>query len=489
VTTLDKSTYRLAPWDTLAVNVQGRSVIGYLAKPEAAQKDDPTLIRVSPTGEIYLPLLGSINVVGKTVAVLEEEVRDGLAKYFKHFTVSITLVGPRPLYVSISGSVANPGIQSLNGIPTVSSFAIRSGILASGSMRRIELLRENKTQTIDLYRILVLGDLESDTDLQPGDKMFVPAVTRNAYIFGEVIRPGQYEMVSASGKTEDFRVRDLLELAIGTTPAAALDKATVERIGSDEKRVSIPLDLSKADAPGADMILHPGDILNIPSISAYQPIIWMVGEFTGTGVYQRSLPSEAGKEKVVIQNKRGIYSLKQGQTVGDVIRATGGVTPQANLKRAYIERVSGTKRQTIPVDLEKILIQDDRTADVLLENGDYLILPALEDKVHILGEVRSPGSFDYSPSRRLIDYIGDAGGTTERSKLGEIRLVRGSAISPQVTKLNLNDTIKHASEAGNPVLQPGDIVYVPSKVIGGWHEGLQVIFEALSMAAILHNGL
>jgi protein involved in polysaccharide export with SLBB domain len=486
-TVLSRDVYCLGPNDLLAVNVQGHSVISYLAKPDVSQKEDPSLIRVSPNGSIYLPLLGSVDVLGKTVAQVESTVRDGLARYLKNFTVSIALIAPRPLFVSIGGEVSVSGVQTLGDIPTVSTLVLRSGVLPAGSVRRVQFIRGNQTQTLDLYRILVLGDIESDIELQPGDKVYVPPVKRSVDISGEVIRPGRYEMVTVSGSTKTFRIRDLLQLAIGTTASAALNKASVERIGPDGKRIAIAVDLTGEQvSPASDLALNSGDVLVIPSISAFQPIVRMIGEFKGDGVYQRVLPADtSGQQRVEVQNKSGIYFLKQGQTVGDVITATGGVTPQANLNNARIERWDGKKRTDIPVDLARLIVKGDKSADVQLANGDFLILPALEDKVHVLGEVRNPGSFAYSPSRRLIDYVGDAGGMTERSVLKDVRIVRGTTDAPQIMRVDLQDAISGKTKTGDPVLEAGDIVFVPSKVIGGWRDGLQLAFTALSMTSLL----
>lgn len=487
---LPRDAYCVGPGDTLAIHVRGKAELDYHVRPVVGPEDNPDESIVTPGGEIYLPLAGNVEVAGKTVIEIEDIVHAGLGKYIKHFDVSVAVAKVRTVNVWISGEAENPGPQILPAVSTVSLAALQSGIKPTGSTRRITLIRGDDRHVVDLYGMAVTGNVAADIPLQPGDCVHIPAVTDYVEITGEVVRPGQYEMVSISADSGDFRVRDLVELALGTLPTAALDKAFAERIGEDSKKKAISINL--LDPTTASVALERGDKLVIPSISAFQPMIRLIGEFKGDDVYQRVPvgPGESGSQRENVQNKSGIYFLKQGQTVLDVIAATGGVTPQADLKRAYIERLDGEQSgqtRTIPVDLERLLISGDKTADMALLNGDCLVLPALADKVHVFGEVEQPGSFVYGPNRRLIDYLGDAGGPTEMAKLTEVSVVRGTADKPKITKFNAKSAMRGTSMRGNPILEPGDIVFVPSKFIAGWRDALQIVFTSLSLTSLLRR--
>jgi len=483
---LGRDTYLLGPGDVLSINIKGRSLVNYPVKSAGTSKDDPSLVTISPSGFIFLPLIGNISASGKTIQELEAEVTENLSKYFKHFSITLLLSRPRSMFVEIAGQVAQPGFRSLPAAMTACQGVLQSDVFANGSVRRVEFIRGNKKRILDLYRVLVLGDIDSDIYLQPGDRMFVPAFNKYVELEGEVVRPGRFEMVTFNGETEGFRVRDLLQLAMGTVPSAALGKSFIERIGSDGRKVSVNLDISEHSSnSGMDTLMLPGDKLVIPSIALFQPMIRMIGEFKGDGVYQRILPAE-NSSKLETLNKSGIYYLKQGQTAGDVIVATGGVTPQADLKLARIERNSPTGTRIVPIDLERLLVKGDKSADTALENGDSIILPAVVDKVHIFGEVKSPGSFSFSPNRRIIDYLGDAGGPTSLSKLESVRIIRGTSKSPEITTANVNRAMKRGSLENNPVLNAGDIIYVPSKALSGWRDALQLIFTGLSLSSVLH---
>jgi hypothetical protein len=83
--------------------------------------------------------------------------------------------------------------------------------------------------------------------------------------------------------------------------------------------------------------------------------------------------------------------------------------------------------------------------------------------------------------------LGDAGGPTERSKLSDVRIVKGTADAPKITRVDVNSAIIGKSASSNPTLEAGDIVFVPSKFIGGWREGVQLIFTSLSLGSLLRS--
>jgi protein involved in polysaccharide export with SLBB domain len=473
---LPRDSYRIGAGDTLGIYVRGKSSLKYLVRPDAVPPGNANEVTVSLSGEINLPLAGKITAAGRTVTELENAIRTELSKYIRQFEVSVSISAVRTVNVWVSGEVENPGPQVLPAVCTASLAALQAGIKPTGSTRRITLTRDGKQRTVDLYRMTITGLIDADIPLEPGDSIHVPPVTDYVEVKGEVTRPGRYEM--AAFDAGGFGVQDLLRLSLGTTPAAALDRASIERIDSDGRKSAITADLRD----GSESIpLQPGDVLVVPSIEAFQPMLRLIGEFKGEGVYQRT----PGTTEIDVENKSGIYLLKRGQTVLDVISATGGVTPQADLKRARIERKEDGKIRSIPIDLESLLVRNDKSADVLLVSGDSLILPALADKIHVFGEVKSPGSYVYSPRRKLVDYLGDAGGPTERAKLTDVSVVRGSLELPEITRLNVDLAIRGSSTKGNPELEPGDIVFVPQKFISNWREGMQLLFSSLSLASLL----
>src|SRR5205807_1956414 len=86
---------------------------------------------------------------------------------------------------------------------------------------------------------------------------------------------------------------------------------------------------------------------------------------------------------------RALLELAQGDRVRDLVLRAGGTAAYADLRLALVERgaVLGP-RQRIPVDLQRLIVEKDEAQDILLQNGDVLTLPIVEDKVYVIGEVK-----------------------------------------------------------------------------------------------------
>lgn len=465
--------YLIGPGDMIIVRVRGDVDLNYKQniKPAASAVEAavglqpqviPDIYQVMPDGTIHLPLLGPVEASGRTVEELRQLVTDELSAYFKQFTVDLSVSRPGLVKVWVSGQVVSPGPQVLPSTATVLEVLLRAGIQPSGSTRRVELRRVGKTRKIDVYSIAAYGELESNVLLESGDEIHVPMVSEWVAVDGEVCRPGRFEMVSRKEKTDPaFRSSDLMDLCQGLLPTGAPSHAIIERLSSSEDMTAIHVDLSGKDDPE----LRPGDRIIIPSVADYQPTIRLVGEFKGENVYQRV----AG----AVLNKSGVYRLAKGETASDVIVRTGGTTPQADLKRAKIERRVNGKVETIPLNLEDVLTRKDESADVVLQSGDTIVLPALLDKVYVFGQVVRSGGFSYEPDRRMLDYLAYAGGPGGRAKSSAL-VVRGNPDEPEVLKVNLTEGMKGEGK-DNPVMQPGDVIYVPQGVVTDWRDISQII--------------
>lgn len=457
--------YRIGPGDLLCVDVRGRIDLRYgqAFGTESAPNINPEKnYMVLPDGTVNLPLLGPVAVSGKTVSELKPVLKNKLSEYYKRFDVDVSVSRPATIKVWVSGMVTNPGPQVLPSSATLLEALLSAEVLPTGTTRCVRFTRKGESRVVDVYRMVSRGELQANIPLASGDEIYVPPATDWVTVTGEVSRQGQFEMVPLRGLAGDrCCVKDIMELCQGLLPTAAKSNAVIQRKNPDGSVKAIHIDLSGQDNPE----LQPGDKLIIPSITDYQPTVRLVGEFKGDGVYQRS----AGN----VLNKSGVYKLAAGETAGDVIVRTGGTTPQADLKRAKIERRDGEKIEILPLDLEKVITRQDRSADVVLESGDTLVLPALQDKVFIFGEVVKPGGFAYEPDGRLLDYMALAGGPGGRAK-SSVVIVRGGADGNEVLKVDTTRGIKGQSK-DNPVMQPGDVVYVPEKTITGWRDLSQII--------------
>ncbi|MEN6372750.1 MAG: polysaccharide biosynthesis/export family protein [Armatimonadota bacterium] len=460
--------YLIGPGDLLVVDVRGRVDLHYGREKSdsdtlSPSKDSPiSTFPVLYDGTINLPVIGPVDAAGKTVPELKEIVKDKLSAYYKHFDVDISVSKPATIKVWISGMIANPGPQVLPSSATLLEALLKAVVQPTGSTRRVKLTRNGKSNVVDVFRMVSRGELEANVTLQGGDIIYVPPALDWVTVVGEVSRQGQFEMVPlhpADGK--ECHVSDVMDLCQGLLPTASGTNAVIRRNNPDGSVKAIHIDLSGNDNPA----LQPGDKLVIPSIADYQPMIRLVGEFKGDGVYQRVSGN--------VLNKSGVYRLANGETAGDVIVRTGGATPQADLKHAKIERRSSDKTEVIALDLDRVITRQDKSGDVVLESGDTLILPALQDKVYVFGEVVKPGGFSYEPDGRLLDYLAQAGGPGGRAK-SSIVIVRATSNKNELIKADIAKGIRGKAK-DNPVMQPGDIVYVSEKIVSDWRDLSQII--------------
>jgi polysaccharide biosynthesis/export protein len=161
----------------------------------------------------------------------------------------------------------------------------------------------------------------------------------------------------------------------------------------------------------------------------------------------------------------GRYEIRPTDTVLQLIAQGGGVllNGQADLRRATLQR--GNSRELVPIDLHALLIKGDMAQNYTLQDGDVLNVPEeTKNRVMILGELVRPGTVPFQDPMTLSDAISLAGGEIRyRSKLSECLIIRERKGSPGEyirIKANFVDFIKNGNASQNPLLEPGDIVYV-----------------------------
>jgi protein involved in polysaccharide export with SLBB domain len=117
----------------------------------------------------------------------------------------------------------------------------------------------------------------------------------------------------------------------------------------------------------------------------------------------------------------GIYELKEGQTLADLIQYFGGFTPVAYTNLLVVERLNGARKEVREVALEE-------AGDFLMQAGDKLvvqeILDTYENRISIAGEVYRPGSFELFDKMSLKALIEKAEGITPEAFLSRGLLVR-----------------------------------------------------------------
>lgn len=252
------------------------------------------------------------------------------------------------------------------------------------------------------------------------------------FVVGEVFRPGIYTATPVTrvsevvnwAKLKGTASRGRIELQQRGDVASLVDLHRFEMTGD----------------PTSNPFVEDGDVISVPPM---KESVTVMGAVYGSGVYELRVSALTAEQT---RSSEGNYELEAGERVSDVIQKAGGVTPWADLSHSYIERSNPdpTHRKRIPVELHHILIGEDPSKDIELVNGDLLVIPSLEDKVYVEGAVNEPGSYLFQPNMTVKEYIGQAGGPTERAKLSNTKVKRANGSlfkESEVTEIKRGDTI------------------------------------------------
>jgi protein involved in polysaccharide export with SLBB domain len=241
--------YVLGPGDQLIIRIWGQ--VNFNAQ-----------LTVDRTGSVYLPQVGEIHVAGLTYAQVRQHIHDAVAHIYKSFDLNVEMGQLRSIQVFVVGQARRPGTYTLGSLSTlVTALFATGGPSVQGSLRDIQLRRNGQTIAhLDLYDLLIFGDMSKDAALLPGDVIYIPPVGPQVAIAGDVHVPAIYEV---KGETT---VDQALRFAGGLSSTASLERASLERVDAHKERTVLDISLEKT-AAGLATPLQPADILRVLPIS------------------------------------------------------------------------------------------------------------------------------------------------------------------------------------------------------------------------------
>jgi len=239
---------RLTPGDLLQIGVYN--------VPELNTK-----ARVGNSGDVYLPLIDYVHVVGLTVeeaqALIEKRLEDG--GFVRNPHVTIFLDESTSQGVTIQGEVAKPGIYSALGNRRLYDLISAAGGFTVSASRKVSIIPSSNTDavTVSLPRNLA-DDLQDNVEIRPGDTITVPRAPV-VYVVGDVGRPTGLLVDNGS-----LTVLQALALAGGTNHTAKMSGVRIIHKGpSGMTETRVPLKkMLEAKAP--DITLQADDILFVP---------------------------------------------------------------------------------------------------------------------------------------------------------------------------------------------------------------------------------
>jgi len=134
---------------------------------------------VGPDGEIYLPIVGRVDVVGRTVDDVTKEISEGYLKEMVNPQITVSVAEYSGLQVYVSGEVNTPGIQDYRGgLTLVQAISNAGGFNRLARRREVLLIRPGPDNRpvgtiIDVKKILRKGQIANDVPLAPLDIVYV----------------------------------------------------------------------------------------------------------------------------------------------------------------------------------------------------------------------------------------------------------------------------------------------------------------------------
>ena len=227
--------------------------------------------RVSGTGEISLPLIGVVRVLGRSTREVEQQIEDRLrAKYIREPDVSVQVSEMQSHAVSVVGAVRRPGIFQIRGSRTLLEVLSLAEGLADDAGESVLIQRSRDTGAaaeagpatfeVKIKTLMDSDDSSLDVAIHPGD---VVKVQRAAvvYVVGEVKKPGAFAIRGNAKLT----VLSALAMGEGLTPTAAKGDAVILRTNERGERTEIALSLDRIlKSKESDVSMEPQDVLFVP---------------------------------------------------------------------------------------------------------------------------------------------------------------------------------------------------------------------------------
>ncbi len=495
----------VSPYDCM-VNITGkvkRPMIYEMKNTESVG----TLLRYSGgfAGDAYKKSVRVVRKTGREYSIYNVEEFDfNSFKLADQDSLSVDSVIPRfENMVEIKGSVFRPGMYQVGGdINTVKDLIEHAeGLKEEAFTAHAVMHRMLPDRTLEVVPVDVEGIMSgkiSDIPLQKNDVLFIPTKQQmmkqqTVTIHGEVYYPGIYKY--AANQT----IEDLVLQAGGLKDAASTVKVDVSRRVNDPKSTK-PRDVISETFTFS---LKDGFVID------YDKPTFTLMPFDE--VYIRKSPGYFKQQNVEVDGQvmfAGTYTLnKKNVRLSDIIQAAGGLNDLAYAKGARLERkITPTERirmdallkmaeernddsrnDTIDVkridygdtyyvgiELDKALDNPGGTEDLVLREGDRLVVPTYNGTVKISGEVMYPNTVAYTKGKKAGFYIDQAGGWSNKARKSRTFIIY------------MNGTVQKLRHGVRP--EPGCEIVVPAKPkknVNQLQQTLSIASTAASIATMI----
>ena len=428
-------------------------------------------ISVSRDGTINIPNIGIILVAGLPYADAIKNIQTFVSQKFLGLEVFINLDLARDMSILLIGNASQPGVYTLPGGANILSLLhAAGGINEGGSYRSITHKRNNIIiQEIDLYDVLIRGNLLFKSPLRSGDSIIIKPSKRLVSITGGINTPAIYEL------KDNEQLEDLVNLAQGFAISATDEIFISNAIGDMVKVSSKEMALKE---------LKHGDSVKIPLFSPITKTIFTVtldgavkkpgkySFFEGTTLHE--IIAEAGGytdnaypygaslfRKKVAEIQQETFDKTYASLI-NFLASNGGVrtasvTSSSNLPLILAELKAAKFKGRVSAEFSQIKVAKEASLDTILSDGDEIFVPFFTSDVYVTGDILNPGGRRYSSELKPRDYIEKSGGLGKFADEDRIVVIKPNG-DAEVIKAKL-----FFSYAGSTIY-PGSTIYVPREI-------------------------
>ena len=374
--------------------------------------------------------------------------------------------------VEVKGAIFRPGMYQMDGsITSVRQLIEKAGGPTEDAFTdRIILYRRKEDRSLKAMSINLNGLMnhtEADIALNNEDVIYIPTLQeikakRVLQIKGEVLYPGEYDFI------ENLTLEDFILQAGGLTDAASMVRVDVSRRLRNNQATSSGNEVCKKYS----FALKEGFVVEGEPAFVLEPF---------DEVYVRRSPGYTEQEHVEVEGEvafAGTYALtKKTFRLTDLIKECGGFSSDAYVAGARLERrltpVEKIQQESLlkialsgdSVNLKKLDLGNTRYVginldkaianpgseewDLVLRDGDRLVIPQFNNTVSISGEVMYPTTVTYKKGAKLSYYINKSGGSSLTAKQKRAFVV------------HMNGTVSRVRSSKD--IQPGCEIVVPAK--------------------------
>lgn len=399
------------------------------------------VVTVDNQGNIFIPEVGPVNVLGVKASQINQLVTKKIKQvYTANVNVYVNLLTATPVSVFLSGPVIRPGQYAGMASDSILYFLKRAGGIDSerGSYREIQVLRNGKSiAEVDLYDFMQSGVMPK-VSFKDGDVILVAPQKATITVTGGARNPFRFELENNSEQGE--------KLAAYAKPLAKVSHVGIvgSRVDGPFSRYITYQEFQKFELQDGDKVIFNDDlhaqVIDVQVSGSYLgPSYFAVTKSTKLHDLLNNIPidptladyqsiyvlrdSVAKKQKEMIDEsldrlERSIFTAPASSDGEAAIRAK-----EAEMVLQFTERA----RKIQP--LGKVIVSDDgRVANILLEQGDEVVIPNKTDLIQIGGEVLMPQAVVYNPNATIDDYVAWAGGFTDRAEDDRIAIVRANGL-------------------------------------------------------------